>query len=336
MKAHRFVGSLRALVVALALLALAAATVGAGSAAAAVPTVSGFAPASGPPGWSVTLTGTGFAETTAVTITPTNLAYMPQSALFTAQDDTTIVATVPLFDTVPLDATITVATPDGSTIAPGAFLIDGQVAISEHRGSSGEPVVLTGSGFTAATAVTFGTWPTQTDGAFALVNSVNAKFSVQSDTEIAATVPALRPGKDYWVEVDGPTATSVSEHSAPFLVVVPRLLNDSTGKFLVRPATLMFGATGQFLVGKLPHHKGHGIRWRRWGTVAQGTATVWIDVSVPAYLGHFIGCKGTVTASRLRGGRYTRLAVTWRQNGRTKVERFKLRLWADGSRWGWF
>jgi len=336
MKAHRFVGSLRAIAVALALLALAAATVGAGSAAAAVPTVSGFAPASGPPGWLVTLTGTGFAETTAVTFTPTNPAYMPQSALFTAQDDTTIVASVPFFDTVPLDATITVATPDGSTIAPGVFLIDGQVAISEHRGGSGEPIVLTGSGFTAATVVTFGTWPTQTDGAFALVNSVDAKFSVQSDTEIAATVPALRPGKSYWVEVAGPTTTSVSDHSAPFLVVVPRLLNDSTGKFLVRPATLMFGATGGFVVGKLPWRKGHGIRWWRWGATARGNTKVWVLVGVPAYLGHYVGFKGSVAASRLRGGRYTRLAVTWRQHGRTKVERLKLRLWADGSRWGWF
>ena len=264
-----------------ALLAVALATVGAQSAAAAVPTITGFAPTSGPPAWSVTLTGTGFTAATAVTFTPTDPAYVPQTALFTAQDDTTIVASVPFFDTVPLDATITVATPDGSTIAPGAFFIDGQVAVSEHRGSSGEPIVLTGSGFTAATAVTFGTWPTQTGGAFALVRSVNAKFSVQSDTKMAATVPALRPGKHYWLEVEGPTATSVSDHSTPLLVVVPRLLNDSTGKFLVRPATLMFGMTGQFVVGKLRYHKGHGIRWRRWGTVAQGTATVWIVVGVP-------------------------------------------------------
>jgi hypothetical protein len=336
MKARRFVSSLRLLVVALALLAATVATVGAGSAAAAVPAMSGFAPASGPPAWSVTLTGTGFTGATAVTFTPTDPSYVPQAALFTAEDDTTIVASVPFFDTVPLDATITVATPDGSTVAPGVFLVDGQLAISEHRGSSGEPVVLAGSGFTAATAVTFGTWPAQADGAFTLANAANAKFSIQSDTEIAATVPTLRPGKDYWVEVVGPTATSVSEHSVPFLVVVPHLLNDSTGKFLVRPATLSFGATGQFVVGKLRHHEGHGIRWRRWGTVAQGTATVWIDVSVPAYLGHFIGCKGSVTASRLRGGRYTRLTVSWRQNGHTKVERFKLGLWADGSRWGWF
>ena len=319
-----------------ALLAIAAAVLGAQSAAAAVPTVTGFAPASGPPGWAGTLTGTGFTGATAVTFTPTDPSYAPQTALFTAQNDTTIVASVPFFDTVPLDATITVATPDGSTIAPGVFLIDGRVAILEHRGSSGEPIVLTGSGFTAATAVTFGTWPTQTSGAFALVGSVKGRFSVQSDTEIAATVPALRPGKDYWVEVVGPTATSVSGHSAPFLVVVPRLLNDSAGKFLVRPATLMFGMTGEFVVGKLPGRRSHGIRWWRWGATARGTTTVWIVVGVPLALSHYVGCKGSVTASRLRGGRYTRLAVTWRQDGHTKVERFKLSLWADGSEWGWF
>lgn len=256
--------------------------------------------------------------------------------LFTVQDDTTIVASVPFLDTVPLNATLTVATPNGSTTASGDFLIDGRVAVSEHRGSPGEPIVLTGSGFTSATSVTFGTWPTQTAGAFALVSSVNAKFSVLSDRQVSATVPALRLGKNYWVEVEGPTATSVGDHSTPFLAVVPRLLEDSTGKFLVRPATLSFGITGQFVVGKLPREEDHGIRWRHWGTYAQGAATVWMVVGVPAYLGHYVSYKGTVTGYRLRGGRYTRLAVSWHQNGHKKVERFKLHLWADGSRWGWF
>lgn len=332
MKARRLVASL----LALALLAIGLATIGAGSALAAVPTVSGFTPASGPPGWLVTLTGTGFSGATAVTFTPTNTAYVTQSALFTVQDDTTIVASVPFFATVPLDATLTVATPDGSTAAPGDFLVDGRVAVSERRGSPGEPIVLTGSGFTAATSVAFGTWPTQAAGAFALANSVKAKFSVLSETKIAATVPTLRLGKKYWVEVNGPTATSVSDHASPFLTVVPRLLEDSSGKFLVRPVTLGFGMTGQFVIGKLPREKDQGIRWRHWGTYAQGSATVWTVVGTPLYLAHYVGYKGTVTGYRLRGGRYTRLEVSWRQGGKKKVERYKLKLWADGSRWGWF
>lgn len=331
MNARRLVVSLCLFAAGLALLAAAA-----GSAAAAVPTVSGFAPASGPGGWSVTLTGSGFTGATAVTFTPTNTTYAPQSALFTVQDNSTIVASVPFFDTVPLDAAVTVTTGDGSSAAPGDFLIDGRVALSERRGSSGERIVLTGSGFTGATAVTFGAWPTQDSGAFALVNPVGAKFSVVSDTEIATTVPTLRTARYYSVEVTGPTATSLGDPSARFLAVVPHLLNDSSGKFLVRPATLMFGQTGGFIVGKLPWRKGSGIRWWRWGVSARGNAAVWTIVGVPAYLGHYVAHKGSVTASRLRGGRYTRLAVSWRQNGHTKVERFQLRLWADGSRWGWF
>jgi hypothetical protein len=335
MTARRFVVSLSLRVVALVVLAVALATVGAGTATAAVPTVSGFAPASGPPGWLVTLTGTGFTGATAVTLTPTNPAYLAQSALFTAQNDTTIVTSVPFFATTPLDATVTAATPDGSNTAPGVFLIDGRVTVSEYRGSPGEPVVLTGSGFTAATAVTFGTWPTQASGAFALGSAVNAKFSVLSDTKVAATVPTLRLGKKYWIEVAGPTATSISNHSTPFLTLVPRLLNDSTGKFLVRPTWLSFGMTGGLFIGKLTH-KENGIRWSRWGTYAQGAATVRVVVGQPLALGHYVKCAGSVTAYRLRGGRYTRLVVRWRQDGNNKVERLKLRLWADGSRWGWF
>ena len=187
-----------ALFLLMTLIIVALATVCAPGTAAAVPTVTGFAPTSGPPGWSVTLTSAGFTGATAVTFTPTDPAYAPQTALFTAQDDTTIVASVPFFATVPLDATVTVATPDGSTIAPSVFLIDGQVAVSEQRGSPGESIVLTGSGYMAATAVTFGMWPTQTDGAFALVNSVNAKFSVLSDTE-----RGYRPGSSAGEELLG-------------------------------------------------------------------------------------------------------------------------------------
>jgi len=320
----------------LAALAIAVLLAGAQSAAAAVPTVTALAPGSGPPAWSVTLTGTGFTGATDVTFAPTDSDHTPRSASFTVQNDTTVVAKVPFFDVVPLGATVTVTTADGSANAPGTFLIDGRVTASEYRGSSGEPIVLTGSGFEGTTAVRFGTWPTHIDGDFTLDDPVKVKFHVVSDTRITATVPALRSGRRYWVEVESPTATSVSAHSKPFLVVVPRLLNDSTGKFLVRPTRLSFGVSGQFLVGKLPDHKGRAIRWRHWAATARGTGTVWRLVGVPAYLGHYIGHNGAVTATRLRGGHYTRLAVSWRQHFHRKVERFKLRLWADGSRWGWF
>ena len=317
-----------------ALLAVALTTVGAQSAAAAAPTMTGFAPASGPPAWSVTLTGTGFTGATEVTFTPTNTSYLPKQATFTVQNDTTIVATVPFFAAVPLEATLTVKTPGGSATSVGDFGVDGKVGPSERRGSRGEPITLTGSGFTGATRVAFGTWrwPVQGDEPFLLVNAVNAQYQVLSDTKIAATVPALRAGRHYWIKVVSPTATSVSGHSLPLLVVKPRLLKVSFGAFALRPATLTPSGDGTFNIGDLGGH----IHWRVWNArKAYGLGTVWIDDGIPnEALGTFHGYRGSVTAVRVRGGRYTRMTVRWRQHGHKKVEALRLKEAHAGS-WFW-
>ena len=42
-------------------------------------------------------------------------------------------------------AILTVATPDGPATTASDFAVDGQVALSEHKGSSGEPITLAGS-----------------------------------------------------------------------------------------------------------------------------------------------------------------------------------------------
>ena len=145
-------------------LAIVVAAIGAQSALAAAPTVTGFAPASGPPTWSVTLTGTGFTGATAVTFTPTDTAISPEQAMFTVTNGTTLVATVPFLGAPPLAATVTVQTSGGSATSTSDFVVDGRAALSEHRGSSGEPITLTGSGFAGTTLVVFGTWPTQAPG----------------------------------------------------------------------------------------------------------------------------------------------------------------------------
>jgi hypothetical protein len=320
------------------LLAVALAAVAAQSAAAATPTMTSFAPASGPPAWSVTLTGTGFTGTSTVTFTPTDSSYMAEQATFTVQDDTTIVATVPFFAAVRLDATLTVETPDGSATSVGDFAIDGQVSPSEYKGSSGEPITLNGSGFTGATRVAFGTWrwPVQGDETFALVNPAKAHFRVLSDTKVAITVPTLRTGRHYWVKVVSPTSTSVSKYSSPFSVVRPRLLRDSSGTFALRPATVIPSGDGSFLIGKLySTHRGHAIRWLRWSTrKAYGLGTVWIDNGIPDEArGTFYGYAGSIAATRVRGGRYTRMTVRWKQNGRRHRE--TLKLTHAGSGWFW-
>ena len=319
------------------LLAVALATVGAQSAAAA-PTLTGFAPGSGPPTWSVTLTGTGFTGATAVTFTPTDPSYSPETAMFTVKDDTTIVATVPFLATKPLAATLTVKTPDGSTTGPSDFTVDGRVGLSEHQSAAGEPITLTGSAFTGATEVVFGTWRTDSrgNGSFSTAGPVRAHFRVLGDTKIVATVPSLRVGR-YWVVVVSPAGKSVSKFSTPLRVVRPGLLKDTfSNTFAIRPATVIPAGDSSFLIGKLfKTHRGHAITWSEWSArKAYGVGTVWIDNGIPNEAqGTFHGYAGSVDARRSRGGHFTRMTVSWQQSGRARNEVLKLEHNASG--WFW-
>ncbi len=194
------------------------------------------------------------------------------------------------------------------------------VALPERRGSSGETLTLTGTGFTGATEVDSGTWsqPAQPGDAFALTDPVKAHFHIDSDTKMTATVPSLAPGRRCWVAVITPSATSASDCFYPFLVVRPQLLKDSFGSFAVRPSTVVPSGDGSFLI--------RHIRWSSWRTAkAFGLATVWIDNGIPNEAqGTFYRYPGSVVATRVRGGDYTRLTVHWRQNGHRHAETLKL------------
>lgn len=311
-----------------ALVALAMVT--AGAAAADAPSVTSVAPASGPPLWSVTLAGSGLSDATSVTFVPTVGSYSPEQADFVAEDDSTIVATVPAIASGPTNATIVVATPEGEATTPGYFAVAGDVSVSEHRGCSGEPVTLTGSSFTGATQVTFGTWPLQlaNDQPFALVNAKLARFHIVSDSKITATVPTLAVGRSCCVQVAGPQVTSVSGSSS-FIVVRPELLRNAEGTFAIRPRTVVPSVDGSFSVTR--------IRWRLWAPrEALGSGTVWIDNGVPNMaLGTYHHYAGALTAYRVRGGRYTRLAIRWREGSRRKMQRLRLTRGASGSGWFW-
>lgn len=133
--------------------------------------------------------------------------------------NTEIVATVP----AGLGATdVTVATPEGGTstivpvdhftFAPGPA-IDG---ISPARGGKGTKVTITGSRFTGATSVEFGT--------------AAATFSVTSDTSITATAPAP-PNKTSLVDITVTTLSGTSPTVLADQFTYPRI--SVTG---VRPA----------------------------------------------------------------------------------------------------
>jgi hypothetical protein len=290
------------------------------------PTISGFAPTFGPPSWPVTITGTGFSTAIEVIFTPTNTSYPPADAPFVVDSDTTIAATVPFLDAVPLAATISVENLDGSGSVAADFDVDGRVGLSELRGSCGETVTLTGSGFTGATAVTFGTWPTTASGSFALAKPAFARFHVVSDRTLTATVPTLAAGRRCCVMVACPTSTSLSKQSGAFLVVRPRLLCNVTGSFAIRPRSLIPTEDGSFGVGH--------IRWRIWRTQeACGRGVVGIDNGIPDMAqGAYHNYAASVTATRVRGGRYTRVTIRWRQSGRRRALTLKLE---NNSYWWW-
>ena len=305
--------------------------IGVSSALAATPTVTGFTPDSGPSGWFVTLTGTDFAMASNVVFTPTDVTYSPKDAAsFVVQNDDQIVATVPFLAAVPLSTWVTVQTPDGSASTLGTFAIDGQLALSEHRGSSGETVTLTGSGFTAVTKVTLGTWPTGTTGPFALANPRSASFHVLSDSKVTVTVPTLPAGTRSCVEVTSPTATSVSPEASPFVVVKPHLLYVALGRrFAVRPRNVVPSVDGAFSI--------QHVRWHIWRTSrSYGTGTVWIDNGIPTMAhGTIFRHAGSVTGSRVRGGLYTRMTIHWYVHRHTLIRRFSLKKAANGAGWYW-
>jgi IPT/TIG domain-containing protein/phosphoesterase family protein len=149
------------------------------------PTISAVSPPSATVGSSVTLTGSAFTGTTAMT-------FNGVAAPFTVVTDSTITATVP---TGALTGPITVTTPSGSGSSPATFGVVPEVSsFSPTSGKTGTSVVISGSAFTGATAVTF--------------NGVPAPFTVNSYSQITATVPAGAATGRIAVTTPGGTGTS--------------------------------------------------------------------------------------------------------------------------------
>jgi len=167
-----------------------------GDLAGPVPTIAGFAPASGPVGTSVSISGTNLGGATAVT-------FNGASASFTVSSATAIQATVPAGATT---GPISVTTPAGTAVSSNAFTVVPPPSISGFApasGPAGTKVSISGTSFSGATAVTF--------------NGVSASFTVTSDTTIQATAPAGATTGPIAVTTPAGTATS----SGAFTVVPP-------------------------------------------------------------------------------------------------------------------
>jgi len=157
------------------------------------PTVTGFAPASGPIGTSVVITGTNFTGATAVRFGAIN------ATSFTVDSATQITATVPLAAT---DGPISVVNSAGTGTSSSNFdVTPAQTptisSFAPTSGPAGTSVVITGTNFTGATAVRFGGVATTT-------------FTVNSATQITATVPTGAATGAIQVTTAAGTATSSS------------------------------------------------------------------------------------------------------------------------------
>ncbi len=170
------------------------------------PTVTGLSPASGPNGTFVTITGTSFSGATAVHFGAT------ATTTFTVSDPTTIFATAPSGSGA---VDVTVTTPGGTSTTnahdkytytvPSAPTV---TALSPASGFQTTSVVITGTNFTGASAVHFGT-------------AAAAAFTVNSSTSITATAPAGSSAVDVTVTTSGGASATGTADQFTYLAGPP-------------------------------------------------------------------------------------------------------------------
>jgi len=153
------------------------------------PTITGFTPTSGPPGASVTISGSSFTGATAV-------AFNGVNATFTVSSDTSIQATVPASAAT---GPVSVTTSGGTATSSSSFTVLQPPTIASFTptsGPQGTAVTINGTNLIGATAVAF--------------NGVSASFTVASDTAIQTSVPAGATTGQLSVTTSGGTATSTA------------------------------------------------------------------------------------------------------------------------------
>ena len=147
------------------------------------PTFTSFVQTSGPVGEPVTLTGTNFL--TAFSVRFNGL----EASSFTVNSATSITAIVPSGAT---NGTLAVQTPSGTATNAGIFTLTVRpniTAISPASAASGVSIVISGTNFVGATAVTFSSNVVVAAGSFTLNTSVNPNTITVTVPGAAATGP---------------------------------------------------------------------------------------------------------------------------------------------------
>jgi hypothetical protein len=163
------------------------------------PIITSFSPSSLPQGDTVTIRGSGFTGTTQVAFARAGGGTV-NATTFRVFNDTRLTATVPAAATT---GRVLVTTPSGTATSPANLLIQPRItSFSPTAGPVGTVVTVTGTGFTGATAVRFGSTTAST-------------FMVISDTQIRATVPVGARTAKIEVVTPGGSATSMGKFTVP-------------------------------------------------------------------------------------------------------------------------
>jgi parallel beta-helix repeat protein len=167
------------------------------------PSISSFSPSSGPVGTIVTISGSNLSGASAVSFGGAS------ASSYTVDSDSQITATVP---TYAVSGPIGVTTPGGTATSSGSFSVAIPVAtingVSPTSGPIGAAVTITGSGLSATTSVSF--------------NGTYAGYTVDSDSQLTATVPAgATSGPITVTTTAGPATYLTRTGAAPTFSVMP-------------------------------------------------------------------------------------------------------------------
>jgi hypothetical protein len=209
-----------------------------------VPVVSAIAPGAGPlaGGTSVTITGTGFTAATGVTFGST------AATSFTVNSATSITAVSPAESAGTVDITVTTAGGTSGTVAADKFTYEATPTVSLINPTSGPTVggttvSITGTGFTAASTVSFGS-VAGTSVVYTSPTSISAKSPAESSGIVDVTVTSSggtspTSALDKFTFIPVPSVSAVNPTAGP---VAGGTSVTITGTNFVTGATVAFGA----------------------------------------------------------------------------------------------